>query len=85
VFLGGDPTGDFLQLRWRGWGGPAAVASGYGNFPPPGGPVSASTRQPIRVLAFDLGPCKGQTAYRQLTVTFYTPQPQAGTTIKTCP
>jgi hypothetical protein len=55
-----------------------------GNYPPPNGPVSASTRQPIKVLAFDLGPCKGHTAYRQISVTFYTPQPQQGSTWKVC-
>ncbi|WP_019632219.1 hypothetical protein [Actinomadura atramentaria] len=84
IFNGGDPTGVVENVVWSGWGEPAATATGTALWAPDG--VSEGTMEPARVVASDLGDCRGALAYRR--VTWYFPQhgqrpPDEGTDI--CP
>lgn len=87
VFNGGDPTGRVKQIRWSGWGSPRAVGAGIGDFVWPGESVAqGSTRAQAHVLAYDLGLCQGQLAYRKITWWFpkYGETFSAGSWINIC-
>ena len=66
IFAGGDPTGLVEDVEWRSWGAERAVGVGYSWVPPADGPVAAATRERVTVVAWDLGACAGQPAYRAL-------------------
>jgi len=70
IFNGGDPTGLVTQVRWASWGGPTAEATGVSAYATTS--VADSKQEPVRVVAFDLGNCKGSRVYR--AVEWYFPQ-----------
>jgi hypothetical protein len=65
IFLGGDPSGLVSHIRWRRWGKPKAIGRGRGWYIPPGGGTSDGHSARARVIAWDLGYCGGQYAYRK--------------------
>jgi hypothetical protein len=67
---GGEPTGIVEDVRWTGWGEEVAIGSGYSYVPHES--VADSTREPVEVIAFDLGVCEGENAYQ--AVDWYSPQ-----------
>lgn len=73
ISLGGDPTGVLENVRWHSWGGRRAVGAGKGWFLPPRATyVSDGHWARARVVAWKLGKCRGQRAYRR--VEWYFPQ-----------
>ena len=71
INAGGDGTSVVDGVRWRSWGGPTATATGTASWVPPDGASSDGVQTPAIVVASDLGPCHGRTAYR--TVGWYFP------------
>lgn len=71
IFNGGDPTGLVEHVRWQGWGKSRAIGIGTGWRPPENGGVSESRRTAARVVAWNLGMCRGRLAYR--AVAWYFP------------
>lgn len=69
---GGDPTGIVENLRWQSWGQDRAIASGFSYYEAPGKIVAESTREPVTVVAFNLGTCTGIRAYT--AIEWYFPQ-----------
>lgn len=67
VFLGGDPTGRFDRLHWRGWGRVRSVGRGRGVYFVGPGRVRATS---VKLVASDQGRCFGSIAYRHFTVHF---------------
>ena len=72
VFLGGDPTGDILDIAWSSWGGPEASGTGTSFYVAPNEPTSAATRESATIIAFDRGICDGTYMYE--SVEWYYPQ-----------
>lgn len=67
VTNGGDPTGIVRHIRWRGWGSARATGTGTGWRAPRDRGISNSRPTPARVVAWDLGNCRGRLAYRRIT------------------
>jgi hypothetical protein len=65
IFLGGDPSGLVSHIHWRRWGKPKAIGRGKGWYIPPGGGTSDGHTARARLVAWDLGYCGGQWAYRK--------------------
>ena len=57
---------------WKSWGGPKAVGTGVSEWVGPGQSVATGTPEPVRVVAFHLGTCRGQFMYQ--AVEWYFPQ-----------
>ncbi|MCU1488137.1 MAG: hypothetical protein JWN67_4883 [Actinomycetia bacterium] len=61
---GGDGTGVVRDIKWETWGHDIAIGNGTGYYstesPAAAGPA------PAVVIAFDLGDCDGQLAYRKV-------------------
>ncbi len=72
IFNGGDPTGLVEEIHWRSWGEDRATGSGFAYYEAPGQIVAESTREPVTVIAFDLGTCRGARAY--MAIEWYFPQ-----------
>ncbi|WP_052434301.1 hypothetical protein [Streptacidiphilus melanogenes] len=62
----GDPTGIVTDLNWSSWGGAKAEGTGSAEYVGPGQSVAQGSAEQATVVAFDLGTCHGQTAYRAL-------------------
>jgi len=60
------------NVRWQTWGGPKAFATGMSWYVGPGQDVPHGTEESAVVVAFDLGDCQGQLAYR--AIEWYFPQ-----------
>jgi hypothetical protein len=54
------------NIRWRNWGARQAVGFGTGAYVPKGQPFSAARPRRKELVAYDLGVCRGQLAYRKL-------------------
>ncbi len=67
IFNGGDPLGLLEHIRWRGWGSARAIGIGMGWRPPDNGDVSESEHLRAKVVAWNLGMCRGRLAYRAVT------------------
>jgi hypothetical protein len=68
LFSGGDPTSLVERIHWHGWGQQQATGDGTGDFVWPGESVArGSIANPAKLVAWDLGSCGGQLAYRRLT------------------
>ena len=67
---GGDPTGIVEDVKWTGWGTDIAIGSGFSYYAQDS--VADSNREPVVVVAFDLGVCNGKTGYQG--VVWYYPQ-----------
>lgn len=67
VYFGGDPTGNFVKLRWAHWGAGRTTASGMGWCP--GQTVAQGHPCAVRMTASALGTCHGRHAYRKLSIT----------------
>jgi hypothetical protein len=64
---GGDPTGLVWRVRWTGWGQQRATARGIGYFLWPGlGVADGTSAARAVVIAYDLGSCRSQLAYRKI-------------------
>ena len=72
VFNGGDPTGFVGKIHWTSWGGSQAVGSGISDYVGPHQSVAQGTPESVRIVAFELGVCKGRSAYD--AVEWYFPQ-----------
>jgi hypothetical protein len=64
IFNGGSYTGEVKGIRWSSWGLPHAEGVGSACFLGPGQPTYQCTWQRATVVAFKLGSCSGQRAYR---------------------
>jgi hypothetical protein len=69
---GGDSNGIIENITWSEWGGTQAFGDGTADWIPPGKPMAEGIRESAKVVAFDLGNCKGATVYR--SVTWFFPQ-----------
>jgi hypothetical protein len=70
IFNGGDPTGLVKSIRWHSWGGSTATGDGTALYAP--GIVADGSMEPAKVVAFNLGTCRGKPAYR--AIEWYFPQ-----------
>jgi hypothetical protein len=70
IHNGGDPAGMVEDVRWTGWGEAIAIGTGFAYIPHTS--VADSTREPVVVVAFELGECDGETAYE--AVDWFRPQ-----------
>jgi hypothetical protein len=68
VYMGGDPTGLFTDVRWHSWGGAMATADATGIYAP--GTVADGKPEPVRLVAFKLGYCRGTYAYQAMASYF---------------
>jgi hypothetical protein len=66
IYNGGDPTGLVEHVRWQRWGEPRAIGTGIGWRPPDNGGVSESEHLRAKVVAWNLGMCRGRLAYRAI-------------------
>lgn len=65
IFLGGDISGLVTGARWHRWGAPKAIGHGRGWYIPPGAITADGHKARARLVAWDLGNCGGQLAYRK--------------------
>ncbi len=66
INFNGDPTSFISKVHWSSWGGSRAVGHGIAGFVWPGFAVADGTRYVgATVVAFDLGTCDGQPAYKR--------------------
>lgn len=66
ISFNGDPTSFISKIRWSSWGGRQAVGHGVAGFDWPGfGVADGTSYVGATVVAFDLGTCNGQPAYRR--------------------
>jgi hypothetical protein len=72
VYNGGDPTGLVTSITWHDWGQRQATGTGRGLWVGPGQAVAQGTIEPVRIVAFDLGTCRGR--YMYAAVEWYFPQ-----------
>lgn len=72
VSNGGDPTGSVTRIVWSSWGGPRAVGTGLSTYVGPHQSVAQATVQRVRIVAFGLGVCDGESMYQD--VEWYFPQ-----------
>ena len=72
VFNGGDPTGLVMHITWSSWGGSTAIGTGVSDYVGPNQSVATGTQEKVRIVAFDLGTCRGKLMYR--AVEWYFPQ-----------
>jgi hypothetical protein len=72
VFNGGDPTGLVMHITWSSWGGSTAIGAGDSDYVGPNQSVATGTQEKVRIVAFDLGTCRGKLMYR--AVEWYFPQ-----------
>jgi hypothetical protein len=72
IHNGGDQTGSVFDISWESWGGETATGTGTSFLQGDAPAVAESTREPVTVVAFDLGECHGQPAY--LKVDWYFPE-----------
>lgn len=70
IYDGGDPTGRLININWASWGTARATGAGLGWTP--GATVASGHWEPMHVVAFDLGPCRGHLAYR--AIEWYSPR-----------
>jgi hypothetical protein len=67
IFLGGDPTGLVEKIHWSSWGGAEAQGSGDAEYVWPGTSVAGNRIAPgARIVAFQLGTCRGIRSYNAL-------------------
>src|SRR5690349_6621048 len=88
VSLGGDPSGFLTQIHWKSWGGAQAVGIGTGTWVWPG--TSVASNRPTagaRVVAFNLGSCRGARSYNAVEWFWpeYDEKFDAKRSISTCP
>lgn len=69
---GGDPTGAVGSITWRNWGSSEAIGTGVSDYVGPNQAVASGTQESVRVVAFDLGNCRGR--YMYAAVEWYFPQ-----------
>jgi hypothetical protein len=69
---GGDPTGLVSAITWQTWGGQQAIGQGISDYVAENQIVAAGSEEPVTIVAFDLGTCRGQAAY--LRVEWFYPQ-----------
>jgi hypothetical protein len=72
IDVGGGAAGQVMQVRWAGWGGATARATGMAVDDPAGAPVSTAPIEQATVVAFHLGVCNGRRMYQGLE--WYFPQ-----------
>ena len=72
IFNGGDPTGLVTDVVWESWGGATARGSGNSIDANVSLTVADAPRARAQVVAFDLGECNGELAYR--AITWYFPE-----------
>jgi hypothetical protein len=72
VSFGGDPTSEAYSIHWQHWGAPEAVGVGLSDWVWPGTCVGCNRPSSVRVVAFDLGTCRGQASYNAFE--WYFPQ-----------
>jgi hypothetical protein len=72
ISLGGDPTGVLGAITWQSWGGAQATGTGRSTYVGPNQTVAQGLLETATVVAYDLGTCKGATAYQK--VRWYFPQ-----------
>jgi hypothetical protein len=58
------------SIQWQSWGGPQAIGEGTAEYAPAN--ETAWHTAPARVVAFDLGTCRGKLVYQ--AVEWYFPQ-----------
>jgi hypothetical protein len=59
------------DVHWSHWGAARTTGTGIGLWLPPGATTeSDKQRTPVKVVAYDLGVCKGKRAYLQMDVYF---------------
>jgi hypothetical protein len=61
---GCDPTGIVTGITWTSWNGRQARGTGTGWWGEP--TVAAGKSEPVELLAYDLGECKGHPAYQHV-------------------
>jgi hypothetical protein len=66
IDAGGDPTGIVEAIRWQEWGGRKAIGTGRAEYLRAGQSVAQGTFQPARIVASELGTCRGRRAYREV-------------------
>jgi hypothetical protein len=54
------------DLRWKNWGAAQSTGIGIGYYVPRGKPIAAGREVTEKIVAYDLGPCKGRLAYRKM-------------------
>lgn len=67
IYNGGDPTGLVYDITWSNWGDVQAKGTGTALHVPAGGYVPDAKPERATVVAYNLGPCQGKTAYRAVT------------------
>jgi hypothetical protein len=70
--LAGDPTGVVTGITWHSWGDSTAIGTGISDYVGPHQTVAGGTREPVTIVAFDLGTCDGKLMYQ--AVEWYFPQ-----------
>ena len=59
ISFGGDPTSEAYSIHWQHWGSREAVGVGLSDWVWPGTCVGCNRPSTVRVVAFDLGSCRG--------------------------
>jgi hypothetical protein len=72
IFNGGDPTGLVEHIQWKTWGGAQATATGLAEWVGAHQNVAEGSQQPVRIVLFQLGRCRGRAAYS--AIEWYFPQ-----------
>jgi hypothetical protein len=72
IFNGGDGSGPLQHVHWFTWGHSRAIGEGLGLYVRPDQSNAEGTREPARVVLFQLGYCRGKRAYE--AIEWYFPQ-----------
>ena len=72
IFNGGDGSGLLSDIHWITWGHSRAIGTGLGLYVTPHESNAEGTREPARVVLFQLGYCKARHAYE--AIEWYFPQ-----------
>jgi hypothetical protein len=70
ITFGGDGYSTVTSIKWKGWGGAQATGAGEGWYVPSGDSNAQGSSQPIALVAFDLGTCRGVLAYTAISTFF---------------
>lgn len=67
IYGGTAITFNLNHVRWKHWGARQATATADGWYVPPGKAISGGHVVKERLVAYDLGTCKGKYAYRRMS------------------
>jgi hypothetical protein len=70
--FGGDGYSQVTDIKWSHWGLVEATATGTGWYVPAGDYNAQGRSEPVTIVAFDLGSCRGVSAYTAIDWYFQT-------------